>query len=133
MTYSRFHSDNWRSDVHVDRVARGYYIRVAASRLLFRPPPVLPLRWVAAPGRAFRLRYRLHRLSWRLNYWMARRIPHRPLRGPGEHWLAGTEHWPETAGQTASMLVAMQWLGLHVPQACIDLLRIEARRAEEWR
>ena len=118
MSYCRFSSDNWRSDVYVYEDGAGaYVVNVAANRLILPPVPMAPVRWLLTgwfPMWTFTLVHRLHTLS-------VRHIPRRLILGPvdGQTMRAGD------AMECACLLHSLRLQGYRVPQAAIDALLTE--------
>lgn len=128
MSYCRFSSDNWWSDVYVYQSAGGWITHVAGMRGVIRPVPDIIScsfsAWLCGRGGAaykawirFALLWQrfLHRPSLRL-------IPMRPIGLPHD----GETFTADTPSECADTLECLRSLGYRVPQRAIDALREEA-------
>lgn len=138
MSYCRWSSDNWKSDVYVYE-GDGYVIHVAARRRKRQPIPgvnfsALPTfgcklseeaRGVVYPSRLHRAAHlfviRLAMLWNRLHMMHLRRITLEPIGG---FWDGQTLEYT-TPGDCADALEGLRMAGYHVPQYAIDQLRAE--------
>lgn len=113
MSYCRFSSDNWKSDVYVYESSGGFVTVVAGNRLVGDVPPLLPIKhentdeWLAA--------YRAQR-----NFMET--AEHAPIELPH----AGEGFTDYTAADCVARLLQLRALGYHVPQCAIDSLCEEA-------
>jgi len=140
VSYCRFSSDNWRSDVYVyEHCDGGFITHIAGRKRMFPPIPSIPLSWMPNFGVQWdkvtmRPTYpsRLHKMAahcafsayamWhRLHMWTVNRIPLRPIGLPHD----GESFCDETAGECADRLEAIRSIGYHVPQYAINALREE--------
>lgn len=136
MSYCRFSSDNWRSDVYVyEHYLGGIAIVVAANKIRgFAPPLIhLPYRYIVLDGegtKLSRLRYhlvlRLFMLSHKIQMWYVRRAPRRNITLP----YAGEQLTVETPREAIATLKALQALGYHVPERALRMLALEAEDAK---
>ncbi|WP_343638988.1 hypothetical protein [Roseateles sp.] len=141
MSYCRWSSDNFRSDVYVYENVSGYWTtHVAGRRRLIPPIPEFPYRWIPRFGGEYvqaerRVVYpsRTARLcasvffaivaGWnRLHYASLRLIPSRALNLPHD----GETLNDVSAAECAKTLILLRNLGYHVPQFAIEALRAEA-------
>lgn len=146
MSYCRWSSDNFRSDVHVYENVSGYWTtHVAERRRLIPPIPEFPHRWMPSFGGEYsrherRVVYRscVARIcaamfftivaGWnRLHDATLRIIPLRPLNLPHD----GETFNDPSPEECAKTLILLRNLGYHVPQYAIEALRTEAKE-EEW-
>lgn len=147
MSYCRFSSDNWRSDVYVyENVYGGWTTHVASRRRMFGPIPDLAISDIAM---------RIHRLTGssydksrrkivypsRFRKWVAlvwyvfvafwhnrihigslRRIPSLPIGLPHD----GKTFNDESSAACAARLIELREMGYIVPQRAIDALLSES-------
>lgn len=117
MSYCRFSSDDWQSDVYVwADISGGYRVEVAARRQTWDVPlpPKVDIsdidawldRWVAVSA-----------LLRDESNWHWEDCPTDP---------GGNSYHHTTAGECADDLVRLRGLGFNVPQSAIDGLREEA-------
>ncbi len=148
MSYCRFSSDNYRSDVYVyEHCDGGFMIHVAGNKKIFPPIPDLPLhlipnfggewsqterkmiypsRWrQAAAAVVFGFWVRWHRISM----WSLRVIPSRPIGLAHD----GDSFSDDTAAECAARLIDLRAMGYHIPQHAIDRLREEQAEADNQR
>lgn len=140
MSYCRWSSDNFMSDVYVyEDCYGGWTTHVAGNRLAFPPIPGFPLRWVSGLGQKWDAASRtvIYPDKWRkaagsayfwfyakweaVRSWMIGRIPRRRL--PLPH--AGKRYNDDTPGECADRLADLRAAGFNVPQYAIDSLREE--------
>jgi len=107
MSYCRFSSDNFTSDVYVYESAEGFVTHVAVNRHVSDMP--IP----ESDGSIDRY---IEQEKW------LREAGHVPIRLPED----GKTFYDETAGDCAYRLEALAAMGYHVPQYAIDALREEA-------
>jgi hypothetical protein len=141
MSYARFSSSNWRSEVYVyEDVSGGWTTHVSAMRRVIPPIPDLPVLLVPR----FRGRWdldkccmvyptRLHSFAawvlygfwafWhsKVHMWTVNLFPMRRIRLP----YAGETFNHGTPGECADWLLELRSAGYHVPQYAIDALREE--------
>lgn len=117
MSYCRWSSDNWKSDVYVYEHVSGVWVtHVAGNRVVGDVPRVpRPTRenkdeWLAA-----------HRVQMEFLETAARTDIDLPY--------AGESFDDGTPGECADRLEALRTLGYNVPQYAIDVLRDESDRA----
>lgn len=139
MSYCRFSSDNFMSDVYVYADADGgWTTHVAGNRLRWPPVPELPI-WlfdfggridaesckVVYPSRWAAIKARLCLLAWlwshRLHHWSIGVIPMESIRL--QH--AGKTFNHDTPFECALFLGRLRDLGYRVPQFAIDALEEE--------
>lgn len=140
MSYCRWSSDNWKSDVYCyEHFTGGFVTHVASNKRVFPPIPDIPFSWVPrfggkfAPGE-FRVTYptifhsfaagcfyRVYALWHRLSMWSLRVIPVRQIGLP----IDGETFSDDTAAACADRLESIRALGYYVPQYAIDALRAE--------
>lgn len=142
MSYCRWSSDNFRSDVYVYENVSGYWTtHVAGRRRLIPPIPEFPYRWMPKFGGEYSPAERrvvyptgVARLcaaafftivsGWnRLHYASLRVIPSRPLNLPHD----GETFNDPSPGECAKTLILLRNLGYHVPQFALEALRAEAQ------
>jgi hypothetical protein len=140
MSYCRFSSDNFMSDVYVyEDCMGGWTTHVAGNRLILPPIPCLPISWlircdskvkidpetrkVIYPNwwRALTSPIGCRLFSWshRLHLWSVGRWPRRSIELP----YAGDRCNDPTPGACADRLEHLRRLGYRVPQRVIDRLR----------
>jgi hypothetical protein len=140
MSYCRFSSDNFRSDVYVyEHVDGGYTTHVAGNRLLFPALPDPYFCWLPFGGKVVRdpLRIvypnRVAELAAEVYWWLKAQyealrhwlICHTPRRDiPAPH--GGATYSDPTALACAARLIELRNTGLNVPQCAIDRLVLEA-------
>jgi hypothetical protein len=113
MSYCRFSSDNWKSDVYAyESTDGGWVTHVAGNRLVGDIPDVPPVNAVSAEA------------------WMqANRVQHAFLsaaeREKIHHPHAGMGYVDRTIGEFVARLESLQAEGFHVPQFAIDEARAE--------
>lgn len=115
MSYCRFSSDNFRSDVYVYYGDDGYTCHVASRKISnIDECPEISISLSLEDNQKFIERYRL-RQEWMENY--ATRIPI-------EHELAGTTFTTDTPDEMIEELIYLRGQGFHVPQNAIDALSL---------
>lgn len=122
MSYCRFSSDNYRSDIYAyEHMEGGWMVNVAARRHTAATPiPVLPLRWWnLEPQEAMNL-------LQAQRAWLDQ-ADLTPIGLPHD----GEEFVEESAAACLSRLEYLRGLGYIVPQGAIDALREEAEAMEE--
>lgn len=141
MSYCRFSSDNWRSDVYTyEHCGGGFVTHVAGNKRIFPPIPDIPYSWMPRFGAKYvpaerRVVYptrwhsfaahRVYSVSalWhRLHMWSLSVIPSKNIGLPHD----GESFSDETASECAERLVSLRAVGYHVPQSAINALREEA-------
>ena len=120
MSYCRFSSDNWRSDVYVyEDVNGGFTTHVAATRRTWPIIPDAPLSIASGS---------LGRWAWqawhRLHMWMVDKSPRQIIGGGYD----GITFRNATASGCAYGLEMLRAAGYHVPQYAIDALFSEAKQ-----
>lgn len=140
MSYCRWSSDNFSSDVYVyENCGGGCTTHVAGNRLVFPPIPELPVpplfgakydhaeKRVVYPSSWRKILSRLCTRAWSrwhdLHVWSVGKIPRRPIGLEFD----GQTLWDATAGSCASRLVHLRAMGYRVPQRAIDALKAEHR------
>jgi hypothetical protein len=123
MSYCRFSSDNFRSDVYVYYGDLGYTCHIASRKISnIDECPEISIALSLEDNQKFIERYRL-RQEWMENY--ATRIPI-------EHELAGTTFTTDTPDEMVEELIYLREQGFHVPQNAIDtLLLLNKNKNEE--
>jgi hypothetical protein len=145
MSYCRFSSDNWKSDVYVYEADEGWVTHVAARRRMFAPvPDILPSRlamWVhewsgcywdvnarcmkyPRPWRAAIYKAWSHFIAFwhnRIHMGSLHMIPLRPIGLPAD----GEGYCDPTPGECADRLERLSRLGYRVPSWAIESLREE--------
>jgi hypothetical protein len=147
MSYCRWSSDNWKSDVYVYEGDVGYVIHVASRRRARSPIPTLPLRtlgrmvsWLGQEYDVIRQRFEYpsrHRafvakllfwawsLSHRLSLWHLGNIPLVKIGLPAD----GETFVLDCPLACWEKLVELRAMGYHVPYYALDQLLSEAA---EW-
>ena len=119
MSYCRFSSDNWKSDVYVyEDVSGGFTTHVAKTRKTWYIIPDAPLSlllWGGILGIVWRAWHRAH-------MWMVGRSPTVKIGGLYD----GADFNDDTALDCVSTLVMLRAAGYNVPQYVIDSLGEEA-------
>lgn len=140
MSYCRFSSDNWRSNVYVyEHCDGGFSTHVAGNKRMFPPIPDFPIMWIPRFGANYiiaerRTEYpsRWHSFaasccfrayaSWhRLSMWSVGVIPLKAIGLPHD----GKSFSDETAGECADRLESLRAMGYHVPKYALAALREE--------
>lgn len=141
MSYCRFSSDNWRSDVYVyEDYCGGFTTHVAGNKRIFPPIPDIPLSWMPRFGGVLSVAerrviyptrwhsfaascgFRVYSMWRRLSMWSLSVIPSKSIGLPYD----GASFRDDTAGECAQRLELLRGVGYHVPQYAIDALRDEA-------
>jgi hypothetical protein len=123
MSYCRFSSENFRSDVYVyESVADDWVIHVACRKHIMPPIPELP--WRQDAGKFYNL---LMDLSWKLNRLTLRYMPMRKIGLPAD----GAYFSLSSPRECADQLCVLRAMGYHVPQYAIDALVEEANEESD--
>lgn len=140
MSYCRFSSDNWKSDIYCYEGGSHFVTHVASSKRALPAIPDIPFRWVPKFGATWNIGERkakypseLHRrASWFcmriwslwhcLHMLSVRIVPLKPIGLPHD----GESFSDETASECADRLESLRAIGYHVPQHAIDRLWEEA-------
>ena len=141
MSYCRFSSDNWRSDVYVyEDCSGGWSTHVAGRHRVFPPIPAWPHRWTPRLGGELDMTtrrmvypsklmaitaaivYRLLSHWYALHMWSVRMVPLRDIDIPH----AGESFNDPTAHDCMLRLMELSSLGFHVPRFAIEALREES-------
>lgn len=144
MSYCRFSSDNWKSDVYAyESCGGGFITHVAGNKRIFPPIPDIPFSWIPRFGGEFVRAerrviypsrrhsfaagcfYRIYALWHRLHMWSLSVIPSKNIGLPHD----GESFDDDTAGECADRLESLRAIGYHVPQSAINALRAEATEA----
>ncbi len=121
MSYCRFSSDNFRSDVYVYYGDLGYTCHVASRKISnIDECPEISISLSLEDNQKFIERYR-QRQDWMENY--ATRITI-------EHELAGTTFTTDTSDEMVEELIYLREQGFHVPQNAIDMLTLLGEEKE---
>ena len=124
MTYCRFSSDDWRSDIFAFEGEDGWVVEVAGRRLLTLPPAIdRGLDASTAEGRAIWQQQHREQMS---HLATAERIAI-------DHPDAGSSHVCASAGAAADLLERLAAEGFHVPTYAIEQLRAEEAENSEDR
>jgi hypothetical protein len=146
MSYARWSSDNFRSDVYVyEDASGGWTTHVASKKLVWPPIPALPIQWLPDLGgtwdrTARRMQYpsrwraavarmlgRIWSLSIDLHHWSVRAIPLSPIG-----WaFDGLSFSDPTPGMCAARLEMLDAMGYRVPARCIEALLEDQRLLDE--
>lgn len=122
MSYCRFSSDDWRSDVYVYAHCDGHWqIHVAANRI--DPPPVRvdeALLTGDSPDPE----------TWAAQFSAQTASVTSSSRKNIDHPLAGSDHAAETPGAAADILDGLKSAGFRIPDGVIDTLRDEQRELD---
>lgn len=128
MSYCRFSSDNWRSDVYCYEAEEGYVIHVAKYRKVIQPIPDLVgtwfWYWVGDCEWEWVKRFGYRLISWWHNQIHARSlrlIPLRPIHLPKD----GETFGYDSAKDCFNRLLALRGIGYYIPQSAIESLREE--------
>lgn len=141
MSYCRFSSDNWKSDIYCyEHCGGGFTTHVAGNKRAFPAIPDIPARWlprfggewslagrrVIYPSRRREIAARVVFGMWarwhQLHMWSVNLIPLVPIGLPHD----GEAYSDDTATECADRLESLRALGYHVPQSAINALRAEA-------
>lgn len=145
MSYCRFSSDNWRSDVYVyEHCGGGFTTHVAGRKRIFPPIPDIPMRWMPRFGGTFDRESRTviypsgtHKMAagvlfgawarWhQLSMWSVGIIPLRDIGLPHD----GAAFSDETAQECIERLEMLRAIGYHVPKSALAALREEATQPQ---
>lgn len=119
MSYCRFSSDDWASDVYVYESGSGLWVtRVAGNRTTGDIPKTPPLTTETVDA---------YVAAHRVQMAYLRSAPREPITLP----YAGTALSDYTPGACADRLEHLRALGYHVPQYALDRLRAEAAQGSE--
>lgn len=119
MSYCRFSSDNWRSDVYVYGAAEGIVIHMASNRPVGEIPKGPPWEMINTDPQQFADLYNAQ-LAWLGECEReAIDLPH-----------AGQSFYGLTEAEAADLLDEMKAHGYHIPDGVIEELREEARETE---
>ena len=112
MSYCRFSSDNWKSDVYVYESDNGFEVHVAASRVVGDIPPLLELSEENREAYSDRYQEQMTAVS------TAERVP---INGPhdGKSFTFGTVQ------ELFYCLKGLQEAGYHVPQFVFEAIEEE--------
>lgn len=117
MSYCRWSSDNWKSDLYVYASVGDFYsINVAANRLVGDAPEVPSILTPGLDMEEYTKAYKAQ-LAWL----------HKAERVPIELPYAGESFAEDTAADARDRLLMLRELGYHVPQYAIDQLDEEAK------
>lgn len=123
MSYCRWSSDNFRSDVYVYCSVDGYVTHIANNRL------VGPR--IGAPPYSLMERGKVGMFIWgawhRVNDFLFKFL----IRKSINHTLAGETYISDTAYECADVLMTLREKGFSVPQHAIDRLLEESREDEQ--
>lgn len=141
MSYCRFSSDNWKSDIYCyEHCYGGFITHVAGNRRAFPAIPDIPLGWVPRFGAvwsksdlkvAYPSKWHHHASKfcldiwciWHsLHMWSVGIVPLKPIGLPHD----GESFSDETPDECADRMESLRLMGYHVPQHAIDRLREEA-------
>lgn len=115
MSYCRFSTDNFRSDVYVYHGDDGYVCHIASRKISnIDQCPEISISLSLEDNQKFIERYRI-RQEWMEN---------RALRVPIEHHLAGTTFTTDTSEDMVEELLFLREEGFHIPQNAIDMLSL---------
>lgn len=125
MSYCRWSSDDYQSDVYVYESAQGWETCVAARRYVFAEPLPAAVPFPVGPGTDE---------QWAA--WLVRGRVVDEILSRSELVPIGLPHDGETyldasPGECADRLEALRGAGYHVPQYAIDALRDEANPPSE--
>lgn len=115
MSYCRWSSDNWKSDLYVYESDSGFEIHVAANRTIGDAPEV-PDLITGDPG------------EWLIAYKAQMAWLDEAQRIKIDLPYAGESFTEDTAEEAVERLKALQELGYHVPQYAIEELEKVARQ-----
>lgn len=115
MSYCRFSTDNFRSDVYVYYGDEGYTCHIASRKISnIDECPEISITLSLEDNQKFIERSRI-RQEWMESY---------ALRVPIEHELAGTTFTTNTSEEMVEELLFLRQEGFHVPQNAIDALSL---------
>jgi len=143
MSYCRFSSDNFKSDVYCyESCYGGFTIHIAGNKKKYRPIPDIPWsklprfgskligRELVYPSKTKEVMAKIVfglAMHWhRLHIWSVGVIPNVPLNLPHD----GETMQADDAGECAKILIMLRDLGYHVPQYAIDTLIEESKENE---
>ena len=116
MSYARFSSDDWRSDVYVyESVGGGWVTHVAANRVVPCEPLPEPVEYTPENVEA-----------WFRRHHAVTEIIGRSERVFIDLPYAGEDFRDDSPGECADRLVSLAAIGYHVPEGTIDALYAEA-------
>jgi hypothetical protein len=114
MSYCRFSTDSFDSDVYVYEDGHGFMTHIATHRYMNKNPRPIE------PGVTNISIEELLKYNNDINKW----VTHSKLVGIGLKF-DGKTHCHETAKECADNLMRLRDMGYHVPQSAIDRLRAE--------
>lgn len=132
MSYCRFSSDNWKSDVYAyEAEGGGISIHVAGNRVRGWVPPMLwvPIPWIVLDGDKVpvwkRLRYKaalkLFYWSYRIQMAYVSRAGRKPIDLP----YAGESLSCDTYEDAYQSLLALRLMGYKVPEKALNAVRFD--------
>lgn len=116
MSYCRWSSDNWLSDVYAYESARGFEVHLATNRYVGEIPPLLP--WSEENPDAWFRRYQEQMA-------VVTRLPKEPIGGPFD----GQTFVYATLDEFYDGLLDIMKEGYHVPDFVFDMLEDEIATA----
>lgn len=122
MSYCRWSSDNFRSDVYVYESSSGWVIHVANRKNVIPCIPSLP--WRSNPSKLY---IGLWTWSNKLHHLSLRYIPMRKIGLPAD----GQSFTLSCPRECADQLCVLRAMGYHVPQYAIDALVEEANEESD--
>lgn len=141
MSYCRWSSSNWRSDVYVyEHCEGGFTTHVAGRKRVIQPIPDIPIHWLPNFGGKFSKDERkvvyptkMRKIAaycifwcwgrWHdVHTWSLDRIPLKDIGLPHD----GESFSDDTADECANRLESLRAIGYFVPQFAIDALREES-------
>lgn len=130
MSYARFSSDDWRSNVYCfESCYGGIVVHVAANKTRGFVPPLLDFGWKPYGNWIDKV---LKVIQSRVFYWSYKvqmfYVKHAPRKNI-DHPHAGKSFEFETFEEAAVFLMELRRDGLYVPQRAIDLLIEDAQEA----
>lgn len=145
MSYCRWSSDNFKSDVYAyEHYDGGFCIHVRRSKLMFPAIPDFPIMrmpkfgaklsvegdWRSGYVYPSRLHKLVHKAAFRiyaawhnLHMWSVKVMPRKAIDLPHD----GETLWADDAAGCAKLLEELAQIGYHVPKYAIELLKEEAQ------
>lgn len=119
MSYCRWSTDDFQSDVYVYENTGGYWsIHVASNRIVYHQPLPEPVPLTPDTAESW------HDRNVTIMEWID--DPEKSHREAIDLPHAGEDFRADTPQETAEILTELRWLGYRIPEGVIDELRKEA-------
>lgn len=115
MSYCRFSSDDFQSDIYCYASDNGFHILIAANRVVFTDPLPSVIEFTDENIEAYTERFNIV-------LEMVRKSQHKPI----DLKYAGDDLLEPTAAKAVERLEQLKTIGYYIPQRAIDRLKDEA-------